>query len=98
MASHRLGQTRRLDEQASVAHRNRRRNPKITQRGRASKATLDRRTRSSSVGETLAWGCGAPRAHTPARHDNPVHAGSNRPSTPAALVFAELPAPSTCRS
>ncbi len=65
MASHRLGQTRRLGEQAGVAHRNRRRNPKITQRGRAPKATLDRRTRPSSVGETLARGCGAPEPTPP---------------------------------
>jgi len=65
MASHRLGQTRRLGEQAGVAHRNRRRHPKITQRGRAPKATLDRRTRSSSLGETLARGCGAPEPTPP---------------------------------
>ena len=53
--AHLLGQARRLGKQAGVAHRNRRRNPKITQRGRAPKATLDRdplqqRGRNASAG------------------------------------------------
>ena len=62
-------------------------------------------TRSSSVGETLARGCGTPPSpHPRATRQSGPRRSSNRPSTPAALVFAELPAPSTyvpqidCRS